>query len=92
MGNIVRFRFTKFIILDVHGVEKDCQYGYRIFDEYANYCNDSFTLEQLKGVTPQDVLEMIEEDYDELYESVLDKGFYFNETWITVDETGTIVS
>lgn len=92
MENIVRFQFTKFIGLDVTGVEKEQQYGYRIFDEYANYCNDTFTWEQLTGITPQDVLEIIEADYDELYESVLDKGFYFNEQWIDVDETGTIIS
>lgn len=92
MKNIVRFSFTKFIVLDEKGNEKHMQYGYRVYDDYVNYCNDTLSLEALKTITPQDVLRMIEEDYDELYESVLDKGFYFNETWVTVDETGTILT
>ena len=90
MKSDVRFLFTKFVLLDEQGNEKDNQYGYRIFDDYVKYCDDALTYEQLKAITPQDVLDMIEEEYDELYESVLDKGFYFNENWISVDETGII--
>lgn len=90
MSSVVHVVFTKFVAFDQQGVEKKPRYGYVIFDTYANYYQDTFTWETIRQITPQMILKTIEEDYIELYESVLDKGFYFNEIWIPVDETGTI--
>lgn len=91
MENKVHFQFTKFVALDGQGGEKEVRFGYRVFDDYANYSEDTLTREQLMRITPQDALTVIEEAYVELYESILDKGFYFNQQWIGVDETGTIL-
>lgn len=91
MTSTVRFQYTRFIDMQADGTDGEVKYGYRVFDDYGQYCNDKYTWEGVTEITPEDVVMIIENEYNDLYELILDNGFYFNGVWVAVDETGIII-
>lgn len=87
----VKFQFTKFTDVQKNGKLGNETYGYRVFDEYDQYSNDDLTLRELMEIDSEQAVLIIEDEYDELYEIILDNGFYFNNEWVAVDETGIVI-
>lgn len=90
MNSYVHFQTTKFTEFNDCEFEGNIKFGFKVFDKYEKYYEDRLTFEELKGMTPQKALDIIERDYELFYEMILDKGFYFNGEIIKVDESGVI--
>jgi len=90
VSNRVTFQLTKFVNLDSDLNEQEPAYGYRVYDDYGSDYNNVYTKEELPR-TPQDALEILEEEHNDLYDAAVEKGgFFFNDDYVQIDEDGKI--
>jgi len=94
MGNRVGFQLTAFIDLD-DGIVRSGRksWGYRLYDDLGQTCDNTFEEAELGLITPQKAVDMMAQD-DDLYQYyslvITAGGFYFNERWIEVDQDGQV--
>ena len=91
MSNRVTFQVTKFVNLNEALKETSTAYGYRLFDDHEQSYDNSIEKSDLP-TTPEEALDIIEEVNADLYNFIChDKGgFFFNESYVEVDEDGKI--
>ena len=88
MSNRVALQFTKFSNLDEMGKVLEESFGYRIYDDYGQDYNNTYdSVEELnEHINIKTLQSFISENHEEFFESVRDKGIYFNGGWIPVED------